>query len=247
MGLDWLFTWWNAVYTVPLAFVIISMAVTTFVGLVGGAVSELGHAGGHSDFGVGKGTHHDVDIEHDIDVHHEVDAHHDVDAHHEAGDGHHHDHHLVNDALVALGAGRAPVVLLLQLLLLQWGLVGILLHQAFGVNGPLGLLWSVPVSLVVSVLGTRTFALLFGRYFKPYESSAVRRNQLVGKSGSVVFAVSGDEGTVHVRDEYGTLHRVRARCENAKLEAGRQVIVLGYDPEQRVYHVDDSSAFVDRP
>ena len=55
------------------------------------------------------------------------------------------------------------------------------------------------------------------------DALAVRRNQLVGRPGSVVFPVSSEEGTVHVRDEYGTLHRVRAReiFRNANDEVSR--------------------------
>ena len=40
MKLDWFFNWWNAVYAVPLAFVLIFLTVTSLVSLVGGAFGE---------------------------------------------------------------------------------------------------------------------------------------------------------------------------------------------------------------
>jgi hypothetical protein len=63
----------------------------------------------------------------------------------------------------------------------------------------------------------------------------------------VVYPVTAEEGTVHVRDEHGTLHRLRARSEVGRLESGQEIVILGYDPERKIYQVDDAAAFVDRP
>jgi hypothetical protein len=59
--------------------------------------------------------------------------------------------------------------------------------------------------------------------------------------------VSPEAGTVSVRDQHGTLHRVRARSTDGELDSGRQIIIVGYDPGGKVYQVDDASTFVDRP
>jgi membrane protein implicated in regulation of membrane protease activity len=137
-------------------------------------------------------------------------------------------------------------MLTLQVLLLLWGLIGIGLHQVASAAGPTTLLWSVPVTLVLSLLGTRSFASLFSRVFRNLEQPGVKRSDLVGRTGQVVYSVTAEEGTVHVRDPHGALQRIRARCPHGALEPGRQIIVLGYDPQRSLYEVDDASEFVDR-
>ncbi|HTE18134.1 MAG TPA: NfeD family protein, partial [Armatimonadota bacterium] len=123
---------------------------------------------------------------------------------------------------------------------------GMSLHQTLNVTGPGALLWSLPITFLFSVLGTRAFAGIFGRFFKPYETASLKRHQIVGRSGRVVFPVTAEEGTVHVRDQHGTLHRLRARSEHGVLDSGREIIVVGYDRDLGLYQVDDASAFVDR-
>jgi membrane protein implicated in regulation of membrane protease activity len=263
MSLQWLFQWWNAVYTVPLAFVLVVLAVSSTLGLVGGAIGELGH---------------DVEADHNLDVHaeagHDADlsVDHDLDADTDLPGGHHaggdldgdgdsdlvdravaaahglgsHGFNPLISALVLIGVGRAPLLMLVQILLLLWGLVGIGLHQGLGAAGPGALVWSVPLTLCVSVLGTRSIASVFGRYFKGFETAAVRGHQIVGRTGKVVYRVTPEEGTITLRDHHGTLHRVRARSLHAPIESGREVIVVGYDPGQRLYQVDDAQAMLDR-
>src|SRR5687768_18387097 len=81
MSPEWLFEWWNAVYTVPLAFVLVFLAITSVVGLVGGAVGELGHA--HGDHDVSAEIGHDHDFGSDA-LHHGLDV--GADAGADAGD-----------------------------------------------------------------------------------------------------------------------------------------------------------------
>jgi hypothetical protein len=104
----------------------------------------------------------------------------------------------------------------------------------------------VPLTFLLCVLGTRAFAAVFSRVFGGLEMPAVKRNDLVGRTGQVVYSVNSEEGTVHVRDPEGALQRVRARTPHGTLEPGRQIIVLGYDPQQNLYEIDDATAFVDR-
>jgi membrane protein implicated in regulation of membrane protease activity len=108
------------------------------------------------------------------------------------------------------------------------------------------LLWSLPATLALSMAGTRAFALLFARVFRSSQAVAVKRNDLVGRTGQVVYSVNSDEGTVHVRDPDGCLQRVRARSLHGPFDPGTQVIVLGYDPQSNLYEVDDSTRFVER-
>jgi membrane protein implicated in regulation of membrane protease activity len=237
-----LFTWWNAIYTLPLAVVLVFLAITSIVSLLGGAFGELtGDA--HAD--------HDVDVDADADVDHDLDLDHDghVDAVEQAigvakgiapADG----HGALVSGLVFLGVGRAPLMMVVQVLLLLWGVIGWSLHQTFSAQGPLALAWSIPTTLIMSVAGTRAFASLFGRFFRPHESRSVRRDQLVGRSARVVFAVTTDAGTIHARDQHGTLHRVRARVREGRLEPGREVVITGYDATQALYEVADPSVFL---
>jgi membrane protein implicated in regulation of membrane protease activity len=255
-----LFAWWNAVYTVPLAFVLVVLTITSVLSLVGGGLGALSHGFGvHVDHDVDVDVDHDVHLEHDVDVDHDVDLDHDLDVDHDGevspveragavsrgqiGAG---GHGVVVSSLVALGVGRAPLVMLLQILLLFWGLIGLGMHQALHVQGPGALVWSIPLTLVLSVVGTRTFAQVFGRFFKTFETAVLKRDEIVGRSGTVVYDVTPEEGTVSVRDEHGTLHRVRARSSNGALASGKQIIVLGYDPAQNLYQVDDAESFVNR-
>jgi len=256
MPVQWLFEWWNAVYTLPLAAVLVLLILTSLISLAGGALGQLSEADGgvEADHDADLHLDADTDVDGDLEVDGDVDLDGDGDgdvvdraiaASHghpspEAGPG------FLISALVTLGVGRAPLVMVLQVLVLFWGFLGLTLHQTLRVDSPAALLWSAPVTLVLSVLATRTFAGAFGRVFKGFETSAVRRHQIVGRTGRVVYTVSHDAGTVTVRDEHGTLHRVRARTEHQRLESGREIIILGYDPKTQVYQVDDVAAFVDR-
>jgi membrane protein implicated in regulation of membrane protease activity len=259
-----LFAWWNAIYAFPLALVLVTLAVTSLISLVGGAFT-----GGETETEVETGVDADVDADVEVEVEADLDADFDtdvdldgdVDAADLDGDGeispveqatavargHGGETGPLVSGLLALGVGRAPFGMLLQLLVILWGVIGLALHQAFAVAGPVALLWSIPVTLFLSVLVTRGFAQLFGRFVKQFETSAVRREKIVGRSGTVVYPVTHEEGTVTVRDEAGTLHRVRARTAHGALETGQQIVIVGYDPDSRLYQVDDASAFVDRP
>jgi membrane protein implicated in regulation of membrane protease activity len=239
------FAWWNAVYTIPLAFVLVFLTITSLMSLVGGAFDAADH-------NVEVDADTDVDLDAHVDVDSELDL--DADGHissveHATGLAHGQpgaDHGLFISALVALGVGRAPLVMLLQILLLMWGVIGFSLHQAAGVREPSALLWSLPTTFVLSVLLTRGIAQAFSRFYNPFETAAVKRHQIVGKTGTVVYPVDAEQGTVNVRDEFGTLHRVRARTQHGELDSGKQIIVIGYDPDQKLYQVDDASTFVDR-
>lgn len=232
MQLGWLFIWWNAIYSIPLAVVLILFTVTSVFGLAGGVV-EVGHHGG-------DGVDTDLDVDHDVDAELSGGA-------EAAGDGGPASH--VSPwigPLLFLGAGKAPLILVLQVLFLSWGVIGLALHQIVHAAGPSVLLWSAPVTLILSLLFTRGVATLVGKVYRPVETASLKRKQLVGFTGQVVYPVTPTEGTVNVRDQHGTLHRVRARTASGRLESGQEIIVLGYDPEHSVYQVDDSRTFIDR-
>jgi membrane protein implicated in regulation of membrane protease activity len=253
--MDWrdLFHWWNAIYSVPLLFALIYLGVSLLLGTLAGdhdaehdAHAEAdAHADVHADAGVDHDAAVDADADHDLEAGHDV-AHgagH-ADAHH--GHPHHHggDSPLL-DVLAFLGVGRAPLGLVLQIFMVVWGVVGLSIHSMVGAGSPLWLALSAPLSLVLSAVATRGLAFAFGKVVRK-ETYALARSEFVGTTGRVVFPVTAEEGTIHFRDRHGTLHRVRARSQHERLESGQEVVILGYDPAQNVYQVDDAVAFVRR-
>lgn len=249
MPLSWLFAWWNAIYTIPLAVVLIFLGVSSLVSLVGTGLGELSQ--GNQDANVEAEVDADVDAEVDLQGGSDLDGDGDIDAVDHAiaaARGHASPEGMspLVGALVFLGVGKAPLLLLIQLLVLFWGVFGLLLHQSVAATSPATLLWSAPVTLVLSIAATRLFAGLFGKIYRPVETASIKRHQLVGRTGKVVYPVTDAEGTVNIRDQYGTLHRVRARTEHGRLESGQEIIVLGYDPARSLYQIDDASSFVDR-
>lgn len=244
-----IFRWWNAIYSLPLAFVLFFLAITAIVSLAGDLFGGLSHHGDSAAHGSADADHDldvdaDVDADADVDVEHDLDASHDGHAH--GHDGHGHGPSGLAATLGFLGVGQAGLMMVLQMLLLFWGLIGISLHRAIGATGPGVLLWSLPVTLVTSVFATRTLARLFGRFFKSFETSALQRHELVGRTGRVVFPVTEEEGTIHVHDAHGTLHRLAAHAEHGRLESGQEIVILGYDPDRKRYRVDDATQFLDR-
>ncbi len=222
-----LFEWWNAVYALPLALVLVLLVVTGILSLAGGVFgdSDTEH---HHETQDGSEIESDADteMEHDREIH---------------GGDHSADHGAggLAEVLAAtfFGAHSIPVFLMLQIWLLLWGLIGLSLHRIAGATGPATLIWSVPVTLISSLAVARSLAVLARRWFHPYETSAVRRDQIVGRHGKVVFAVTDSEGTIHARDEHGTLHRIRARSSGERLEAGEEVVILGVEGGSGVYQV----------
>ncbi len=234
MSLEWFFTWWNAIYSVPLAFDLLFLTITSVLSLLGVAVGELFQL--HADLEHDLGVDGDADLDADVGV--------DADGHPDGGDADG-PHHPMLAGLLFLGAGHIPVVMLLQTFLLLWGVIGMGLHGALREWGPPALVVSLPLTGVLSALGTRLFARMCGRFFKMHESSAVRHEELIGRTGRVVYAVTPEAGTLHVRDRHGTLHRVRARTARGELAPASEAIVVNYDAVRRVYEVEDARLFAE--
>lgn len=237
MPLSWLFAWWNAIYSVPLVFVLVLLTVTSVVSLVTGGIGE------HHE-----GAHDSAELDHAGEA--EVDLHHDGTGdgvgHASHGNGHHGEPGPLLSVLMLLGVGKAPLMLVLQVLVLLFGLIGISLHRLSGAGGPLALVWSLPLTLLLSAGATRAFAHTLARFYRPVDTQSLKQEQLAGRTGRVVYPVNADSGTIHVRDGYGTLHRVRARSRGAVLPSGSEVVVLSWDPQRQVYEVDDPAAVLRR-
>jgi len=221
-----LLQWWNLVFLLPI--------VLSVLLLIASAAGGLGEGGGHGD----------------VDTHAEVEAHADVDAHADVhADAHGHPEAesapgALSGALKFAGVGAVPISLLAQGFLLFFGVAGLAANLLLNTEtDPERRVWiAFVVAVVVGVLGAAGMGAL-GRRFLPKPAPAIGNKDLVGRTGRVVFAVTGDEGLVQVRDAVGTLHQVPARVapgDSAPLGSGQEILVTGYDHERGAFLVDES-------
>jgi len=217
--------WWNLVFLLPIALSVLL--------LIASAAGGLGEGGGHADT---DGDGH-ADVGH-VDA--AGDGHADGDGHSDAATG----SNAGSGALHLVGVGAVPVSLLAQGFLLFFGVAGLAANLLLNTEtDPERRVWiAFAVALVVGVLGAAAMGAL-GRRFLPKPAPAIANKDLVGRAGRVVFAVTGDEGTVQVRDAVGTLHQVAARLapgDSAPLASGQEILVTGYDRERGAFLVDES-------
>lgn len=133
----------------------------------------------------------------------------------------------LGDVFDWLNFGRVPFAILILLLLVTFGMVGIMLWQIF----PVLPAWSyafgaAPAAVMVTKITGGWIAYLLPRD----ESYAVNHDHLVGRRGTVTLGPldDGRPGSIRVRDEHGELHTLRARPADAgiKIEKGAVVVVV---------------------
>jgi membrane protein implicated in regulation of membrane protease activity len=132
------------------------------------------------------------------------------------------------------GANRAPLAMILEAFLLIWGVVGLWAHQLMAhaeQPSPRQILLLVSIALVGGVVGARVAASVIGRFMPQDETLIVSRNELIGLTGTIVFAASQTSGRIHVYDTFGTLHDEMCRVAPGHLtiEKGRTAMVLDMD------------------
>lgn len=216
---EWL-SWHHLIFLLPLTVAVLML------GLAGLSDLHLGHGGGGVDTSAGT--------ESDADPHLlPVDAGHAHDAAHT--DSPSDNFHAV---LELFGVGHVPLSLLLQTVAILWGGVGLLMVQL----SPPAV--ALPVAAVATLLGARALAVALGRLMGT-SLEPIGREQLVGRTGEVVLEVNPRFGVVHVRDERGTLYRLNARSDEEVLAPGRQVVVVGYDPQGHQYEVADPVRYLE--
>src|SRR5512134_3576270 len=184
-------------------------------------------------------VHHDLDHDIDHDIDHDVD--HDLD--------HDVDHDINRDSfsgfslLAFIGIGKAPLMVVILIVLMTTGLLGWILNGlAMGILGffpGLLLLGTFLVSLVAGSLVTSRVTRFIGRALPPVSTTATRAQALVGRPGTVISPfVDGRYGMVHLRDDGGTLISLFAITEDEQpIGRGESVILLSYDATQRLYLV----------
>jgi membrane protein implicated in regulation of membrane protease activity len=183
--------------------------------------------------------HHDFDHDLDHDLDHDID--HDVD--------HDVDHDMSHDTfsgfswLAFIGVGKAPLMVVVLMVLMSTGLLGWFLNGlAMGFLGffpAVLLLGTFLVSLVAGSFVTSRVTRFIGRALPPVSTTATRAQALVGRPGTVISPFVDDRyGMVHLRDDGGTLISLFAITEDeAPIGRGEAVILLSYDATQRRYLV----------
>jgi len=215
---DWA-RWYNLVFLLPAGVAVFVMLISA----IGGA------AGDDADADAGDlGDPGDVDAD-------ALDA---------AADG---DDSLFGDAgrhlLIFLGIGRAPTSIVVGSLMLGWGLFGLaaneflqpVLREPGRFIGP-----SLAVAAVGSLLTGKLFAEIAARLMPNEETYAIKREGLLGRTGTVIFAVSDAAGRVHIRDAHRTLHQAAARVAPGQppISKGTQVIVASMDLDRHYLIVE---------
>jgi membrane protein implicated in regulation of membrane protease activity len=215
---DWA-SWYNLIYLLPAVVAVCVLLVSALAGVAGDEgdadVSDLGEPG-------------------DLDA----------DALVAEGDA---DESLLGDAgrhlLGFFGVGRAPLTLVLASLMLGWGLLGLaaneLLRPLLGDPARfIGL--SLAIAAIGSLLGAKLFAEFSARVMPKDESYAIKREGLLGLTGTVVYPVTVSAGRVHVRDRHRTLHQLSARVAPGQplIPKGTQVIVASMDPDRHYLIVE---------
>ena len=214
--LDWLLGWWNLVYLVPLGLALAYLF----------AYALSGWTFGEADV--------DVDAEADVDVEAEAEARADINADGDVG----HTPGGILAALTWLGVGRVPLSIVGMVLLLTFGLAGFAVNQLLrDALGATAVAVSLPAAIVSSLGLTAIVSRLIGRYLPLNESSALARRDLVGRRGTVVFAVTSEAGTVAVRDAGGDRYQVAARSGDGVIPAGTEVVLVSYDEGTRTFAV----------
>ena len=206
---DWLLSWWNVPFLLPLGLSGGLMGLE----LVTGGLSELASL----DFDV------DVDVDADVDV--DVDA--DVDVAADFG---------LLAGLGWLGLGKAPLSVLVEVLLCSFGTSGLLvaglLYDLVPGLGPWSLLLSVPVASVAAVLVTRSVGLVIARLM-PARPDGPVAGCYVGELGRSTMIIDARSGEVEVHGKHGVAF-VQARAMD-EIPRGVPVLLQAFDREETVY------------
>lgn len=237
MTTEMLFSWYYLVFWLPmmasaLLILLSSLRLGHHHGVRHSASGHSGHAGGHmrvaAHSGGGQGHHGAGGIRH-----HAAAARAAKDNQAAQITASHH-HGADNPVMSLLGAGKAPLPIVLQSFFLFWGFFGFWADRVFIHAPDAGVFQAIPslaIALVAGALGARGTAELVARVLPPDESAVLSREGLFGLTGEVTFPVTETAGRIFVYDEYGTLHDESCRVDAGQpaIEKGRKAIVLDCD------------------
>jgi membrane protein implicated in regulation of membrane protease activity len=142
-----------------------------------------------------------------------------------------------------LGGGKAPLTLLLEVLLVSFGLIGMFVTAVARQVGLAGL--SFPVALVVAALGaivlTRSLADVLGRLLPGDRTAARKSGDFVGKTGTTASLVTTAIGQVRVVPDDKGPEAVLNACVDATwgrdIQRDTEVMLASYDAEKALYRI----------
>lgn len=221
--MEYLLEWQYLIFVLPFLAAVLMLAMMTT------GVFEFG--GADADVDADLDMDHDIDVDADHDVSHPD---HDLDIDHDAD--------FFMKILGVLGVGKVPLSIVLMTFCLVWSFTGFwsnrLLENVFQL--PMIYAWiSIALAFFASVSLTRFVANSIAKIMPKTETYATEATDLVGKRGTVLNTVRHDSGTVRVRDQYSNPLDLQARVENSNepLLPGTGIVVIDYDPIDKIYRV----------
>ncbi|MBI4512409.1 MAG: DUF1449 family protein [Deltaproteobacteria bacterium] len=211
-----LFAWANIPYTTALV-VVILYVLLQIIGLL-----PFGEHDADSD----------ADADADADGDGDGDAESDNDHDHDADEG---GRPAFPSILGTLGVGKVPLSIIWQSLLASFGLTGITLTTLVGGYGTWMLLWTVPVSLVVSFFATGTVARVLAKIVPATSGEASSRRDLVGCTGVVISrSISSEFGEARLTDGHGRVLRLICYTHDGEsaIPEGTEIVIMGWDGER---------------
>jgi membrane protein implicated in regulation of membrane protease activity len=238
-----LITWYNLPFTLMLGLGVV-LAGLQLLGLSHDGDTDADvdgdvDADADADVDTDIALHHDLDHDVDHDIDHDIDRDLDHDVEHDMN----HDSLSGFSWLAFIGIGKAPLMVVVLIVLMTTGLLGWFLNGlAMGILGffpTLLLLGTFLISVVAGSLVTSRITRFIGHTLPPVSTTATRAQALVGRPGTVISPFVDDRyGMVHLRDDGGTLISLFAVTEDEQpIARGESVILLSYDAIQRRYLV----------
>jgi membrane protein implicated in regulation of membrane protease activity len=125
----------------------------------------------------------------------------------------------LGEALSVLGIGKVPLSIVIACVSLLWAILGL--------------------SAVVTVLGTRSVARLVSRLLPAVETYHATPFELWGETGTALYSITEQGGTVRLRDRFSNLRDLDCRLAAGEepIAAGAEVRLEEYDPQRDLYYV----------
>lgn len=165
---------------------------------------------------------------------------HDLDGGHDVG----HDGHAPSDVLGWLGFGKAPVAVLLQVLLLTFGSLGLLVNglaRDLGAGGPAVFAAAIVAASLGALGAVRVAAEVVARIAPPDGQTARQPGEFVGQIGVAASLISHAIGQVRVDAGPDTppalLNAAVDPSHAEEIPRGTEVLLVGYDQDRGLYRV----------